>query len=76
MRLDLEQQRRLNGWLDDVERGQLAASRERQVRGLLARIDPRSLTMDLAELYDFARLTAGYMHLLDVAEGRIASPSR
>lgn len=70
MRLDLEQQRRLNGWLGDIEQGRLTAGRERQLRGLLARIDSGSLTMDLSELYDFACLTAGYMHLLDVAEGR------
>lgn len=68
--MDREQQRKLNGLLDDIEAGRLTVKGEHQLRGMLARWDSLALTMDMTRLYDLGTFTAGYMRLLDVAEGR------
>ncbi len=68
--MDAEQQGRLDTLLGDIEQGRLTAAKERQLRGLLAPFNSRSLTMDLADLYDLASFAAGYFRLMDAAAGR------
>ncbi len=67
-----EQLRRLNRLLDDIEEGRLEETGERQLRGLLARIDSSALVMDLATLYEFGGMAAGFLRLLENPKARTA----
>jgi hypothetical protein len=70
VRLDRDKQRTLDRLLRELEHGRLTVEGEQRLRGLLAPLDSAALDMDRGPLYDFGRLTYGYMRLLDVAEGR------
>lgn len=67
-----EQLRRLNQLLDDIEEGRLDDHGERKLRGMLVRFDSQALTMDLASLYDFGTLAAGFLRLMANPEARAA----